>query len=72
MPVYVKTNVLDKEDITSNGIFKENIIRAGLQAYYDVNNFYSYPMVVPRGIILLEIIVTYPYKMVWVHQHLTV
>jgi hypothetical protein len=43
MPVYVKTNVLDKEDITSNGIFKENIIRAGLQAYYDVNNFYSYP-----------------------------
>ena len=43
MPVYVKTNVLDKDDITSGGIFKENIIRAGLQAYYDVNNFYSYP-----------------------------
>lgn len=43
MPVYVKTNVLDKEDITSGGIFKENIITAGLQAYYDVNNFYSYP-----------------------------
>lgn len=43
MPVYVKTNVLDKDDITSNGIFKKNIIRSGLQAYYDVNNFYSYP-----------------------------
>lgn len=43
MPVYVKTNVLDKDDVTSNGIFKENIIRAGLQAHYDVNNFYSYP-----------------------------
>lgn len=43
MPVFVKTNVLDKEDITSNGIFKSSIVRAGLQAYYDVNNFYSYP-----------------------------
>jgi len=43
MPVYVKTNVLDKDDVTSNGIFKENIITAGLQAHYDVNNFYSYP-----------------------------
>jgi hypothetical protein len=43
MPVYVKTNVLDKEDITSTGVFKNSIVRAGLQAYYDVNNYYSYP-----------------------------
>jgi hypothetical protein len=43
MPVFVKTNVLDKEDITSNGIFKNSVVRAGLQAYYDVNNYYSYP-----------------------------
>lgn len=43
MPVFVRTNVLDKEDITSAGTFKNNIIRAGLQAYYDVNNYYSYP-----------------------------
>ena len=67
MPVYVKTNVLDKDDVTSNGIFKENIVRAGLQAYYDVNNFYSYP----NGITLPQITVIYPYKMVWEPQHLT-
>jgi hypothetical protein len=43
MPVFVKTNVLDKEDITSNGTFKSSVVRGGLQAYYDVNNYYSYP-----------------------------
>ena len=43
MSVYIKTNVLDKEDITSAGTFKSNVVRDGLQAYYDVNNYYSYP-----------------------------
>ena len=43
MPVYVKTNVLDRDDVTSNGTWINSIVRAGLQAYYDVNNFYSYP-----------------------------
>lgn len=43
MPVYVKTNVLDRDDVTSNGTWINSIVTAGLQAYYDVNNFYSYP-----------------------------
>jgi len=43
MAVYVKTNVLDKEDITSNGTFKNEIVREGLQLHYDVNNYYSWP-----------------------------
>lgn len=43
MSVYVKTNVLDSGDISSNGTFKNSVIRSGLEAYYDVNNYYSYP-----------------------------
>jgi hypothetical protein len=43
MPIYVKTNVLDKEDITSAGTFKNDVVRDGLQCYYDTNNYYSYP-----------------------------
>ena len=43
MAVYVKTNVLDKEDITSTGTFKNEIVREGLQLHYDVNNYYSWP-----------------------------
>jgi hypothetical protein len=43
MAVFVKTNVLDKEDITSTGVFKNEIVREGLQLHYDVNNYYSWP-----------------------------
>ena len=43
MPLYVKTNVLDYADIDSSGNFYNEIVRDGLQAHYDVSNYYSYP-----------------------------
>lgn len=43
MAVYINTNSLEAADITSDGTFDRNIVREGLQCYYDVNNSYSWP-----------------------------
>lgn len=43
MAIFLNKNTIESADISSDGVFDRNIVREGLQCYYDVNNSYSWP-----------------------------
>lgn len=43
MPLYVKNNIVNSNDITSTGVFKTRVPRDGLLCYLDASDLDSYP-----------------------------